>query len=144
MADGVADAVEAAWEKEDVPDEDVLYYRVHKSYVDARGHPTPGAFHNTPPKVPGSGMSTDWRKYATASETRDKGPQPAENYAVIEMNVGGVRAVPGQTVEHTPDQDRGNRAHTDVFGEKTTEVRAKLMQRYVIAIPLSSPPAHRP
>lgn len=139
MADGVVSEIEVGWEPEHVPNEGVLYYRVHKTVLDAYGHPIPGAFRNNPPKVPGSGMSTDWGEYSTAVETRRKGPQPAENYAVIRMNVGRVREVPNQVVEHTPDRDRSNRAHTDVFGEKTTEVRAKLMERYEVAIPLSEP-----
>ena len=89
------------------------------------------------PKTPGSGMSTDWEKYATAEQTRHRGRQPAENYAVIELVAGEVRGVPEQTVVHTPNRELDNRAHTDVFGEKTPEVRLKLMALYRMTISVS-------
>gem|GEM_PF-2942347 len=38
-------------------------------------------------------------------------------YGVIKMNVGEVRAIEGQIVEHTPLNE--NRSHTDVKGDKT-------------------------
>lgn len=43
------------------------------------------------PKTPGSGMPTDWEKYATPEQTRQRGRQPAEYYAIIQLVVGQVR-----------------------------------------------------
>jgi hypothetical protein len=71
-------------------------------------------------------MSTDWGKYATPEETRVCARTDPDKYAVLQMNVGAVRSVPGQTVEHTPDEANNNRAHTDVVGEKDEEARVKL------------------
>jgi len=67
-------------------------------------------------------MSTDWSKYSTPPETRIRARKPQHN-GVIRLHVGAVRAVP-QVVEHAPTAV--NRAHTDVAGEKSTEVRAML------------------
>jgi hypothetical protein len=67
-------------------------------------------------------MSTDWHRYATPAETRDRGRVPAEN-GVVSLQVGHVRSL-RQLVEHTPSD--ANRAHTDVIGEKSDEVRMKL------------------
>jgi hypothetical protein len=69
------------------------------------------------------GMSTDWSRYSTPEESRQSAREPAVT-GVVEMTVADVRAIPEQTVEHTPIQNHpdpsilDNRAHTDVFGPK--------------------------
>jgi hypothetical protein len=108
------------WPKEDIPDTDFLYMRVHEMWR-RNGSVSPGAFKNH-----GRGMSTDWSEYATPVETRARAKIAPEKNAVVKMNVGDVCSVPGQTVEHTPDEVNDNRAHTDVLGEKDEEARVKL------------------
>ena len=81
-------------------------------------------------------MSTDWEKYARPSETRGRGRVPAEN-GVVSLSVAGLRLLP-QTVAHTPAD--ANRAHTDVTGDKTAEVRMKLRRLAIWEIPVT--PAH--
>lgn len=78
-------------------------------------------------------MSTDWAKYSTPEESRNRANRPEDN-GVVEMRVGDVRAIPGLTVEHTPIPL--NRSHTDVFGPKTTETRVLLGRicRWVLLI----------
>jgi hypothetical protein len=75
-------------------------------------------------------MSTDWAKYSTPEETRHRARLPNDN-GIVRMKAGDVRGVPLQ-VAHTPELGRTglqpNRAHTDVVGEKTTEVRLKLFR----------------
>lgn len=124
MDSNVADEIALTWQSENIPNEDFLYIRVHKGYFVPKYIPfAPGAF-----KDQGGGMSTDWSKYSTPNETRNRvkqfGKLP-ENYAVIEMLVADVRAIENQIVEHTPDIPNLNRAHTDIFGEKDEEVRLK-------------------
>ena len=80
-------------------------------------------------------MSTDWDKYSSPEETLQRARNPADN-GVIQMVVGDVRQVPGLRVEHTPDFPR-NRAHTDVYGEKSTEARVKLLRICTWVIPIS-------
>lgn len=61
-------------------------------------------------------MSTDWSKYSTPEETRGRvrsGRSP-DDYGVLRMNVGEVRGIPSQAVNHKPLDD--NRAHTNVTG----------------------------
>ena len=79
-------------------------------------------------------MSTDWEKYATPSDTKDRGRVPADN-GVVSLPVGGARSIP-QGVEHTPNAE--NRAHADVLGEKTPEVRIKLRRLAVWVIPVTA------
>ncbi len=84
----------------------------------------------------GGAMSTDWEKYARPSETQGRGRVPTEN-GVVSLSVAGLRLLP-QTVEHAPTD--ANRAHTDVAGDKTAEVRMKLRRLAVWEIPVR--PAH--
>ena len=131
------------WSAEEIPEDAVLYYRVHKNFQE-NGKPKPAAFKNRPPEgkplSPDDGMSTDWNLYSSAHLLLQKAKIPADNI-IIGLRVGATRQVPLQSVEHTPIQccpelPEGNRAHTDVKGEKKNnpEVRLKLMQIYWVAL----------
>ncbi len=111
------------WEIEQILDEDYLFMRVHKNNFDVRTQkPKPIAFDNH-----GSGMSTDWDKYSTPLDTKQRAKIP-KNYGVISLNAGEVRQIEDQSVEHSPSIE--NRAHTDVKGQKIVKERAKLLQIY--------------
>jgi hypothetical protein len=105
------------WPIEEISDQDDLFMGVHKRYLNVDRSVQLGAFRNH-----NGGMSTNWSKYSTPEETRQQRRTPLAN-AVIQMNVGSVRAVSGQSVKHTPNWERKNRAHTDVLGEKDEESR---------------------
>lgn len=111
---------------EKIPDEDYLFLRVHQNDVDGEGRPTPAAFINRPKGS--TGMSVDWAKYRTSTETRNRGAQAAINYAIVKFTARNVRAIPSQTVVHDPDNS--NRAHSQVVGKKDTEVRERFMTFY--------------
>lgn len=120
----------------------MLFMRVHKNDIDKNGEPIPGAFKNRPKKT--DGMSTDWNKYATAEDCRQRARTPLDN-GVIQFRVEDVHKIPGQTIEHTPiyqpdaDTPNVNRSHTDVFGKKDTEVRLRYLQIYAFAIRREEP-----
>lgn len=122
--------------------------RVHKNDLDDKGWPKPGAFRNRAPEgsplTDADGMSTDWEKYSTAQTTLERARTPADNI-VICLQVGEVRSIPEQKVEHTPlqtapDDAIGNRSHTDVRGNKkrNPEVRVKFRRACLIAETLGS------
>lgn len=117
--------------------------RVHKNNLDENGWPQVGAFRNRAPEgtplTNADGMSTDWAKYATVQDTLQRAKTPSDNI-VIRLIAGKVRQIPGQVVEHTPiqatvEQPVGNRAHTDVRGNKKLdpEVRVKFRQICMLA-----------
>lgn len=115
----MADELDDLWTVKNIPDEDNLYMRVHKSMIKG-GRISLGVFKNLP--RPTDGMSTDWQRYSDPEATRQRAlPKIPQNYGVIEINAGEVRKIPNQTVIHTPDTERNNPAHTDVFGEKDDE-----------------------
>lgn len=124
--------MDEAWPKEDIPDVDSLYMRVHVNNT-TNGELNPGAFCDK-----GAGMSTNWKKYCeTAEQARQKAKDPSKN-GVVELGVKDVRAVPPLIVEHTPDLERRDRSHTDVFGRKDPEVRMKLLRVAQWAIRVST------
>jgi hypothetical protein len=114
-----------AWEAEQVPDSDALYYRVHIHRA-RRGRLAPAIFH----EQDGS-MSMDWSKYSTPSDTLSRARKPPEN-GVVTLRVQSVREI-GLAVVHSPDVVRRNRAHTDVNGlaENKTEFRVRLYSSLV-------------
>lgn len=118
------------WPAEQIPNRDRLFMRVHKTWRKKDGSIAPGAFQNH-----SAGMSTDWEKYSTPEETHRRARRDPKKNAVVFLVVGEVRAVPGQRVEHTPDVERCNRAHTDVLGEKDVETRMKLTRIAEFALP---------
>lgn len=127
-SDGLTD-----WPKEEIPDIHCLYMRVHRNNQ-RDGVVNPGAFKDHGVEPPG--MSTDWCKYATAVRTQQSARNPKDN-GVVQMQVEEVRAIDGLTVEHTPLWP-DNRAHTEVFGDKTDEeVRVTLRHacKWVIPVP---------
>lgn len=114
-----------------VPDHDAVFMRAHKNHFH-RGNLREGVF-----RAQGGGMSVDWSKYSTASQTQMRARQPLDN-AVIELNVGKIRAIPPLDVAHTPQAM--NQAHCDVQlpedGEDLTEIRFRLRDIVKIVIPL--------
>ncbi len=122
---------EVIWPAEEIPDRDLLFMRAHKDFVQPSGKPAAGVFRDQ-----GPAMSTDWAKYATPSDTQHRARVPADN-AVIQFAAGSARDI-GLDVTHSPDIEWQNRAHTDVAGEKTPEVRVKLRRRAIVVISLGA------
>jgi len=106
------------WPRENIPYNDRLFMRVHQNLLPKSGELVPTAFRDQ-----GEGMSTDWEKYSPPHDTKQRASKPSEN-GVIQMQAGLVEEIETLAVEHRPIAD--NRAHTDVLGEKTVEVRFRL------------------
>lgn len=102
------------WLVEEIPNSDSLFYRVPVCWLRVDQKPHIGIFRENE-----GSMSTDWKKYSTANETRARQGRP-ERFAVLRMVVSGIRAIDGLTVSHSPTQNvegvPDNQAHTDVFG----------------------------
>ncbi len=81
-------------------------------------------------------MSCDWDKYSTAAQTKERAKNPEIN-GVLQFGARDARGLPDQRLAHDPQED--NRAHSQLFGEKTTEIRLKLKRLCKWAIPISQP-----
>jgi hypothetical protein len=115
------------WPSEEIPDQSHLFLRVHKNNT-KNGTPNAGAFreHGDGDK---KGMSTDWEKYSSAAESRNRASSPIDN-GIIKLVTGELRSLT-LSVLHTPIFDNpkisDNRAHTDVKGiGRDPEIRLKL------------------
>ena len=139
------------WDKEEIPDQAILFCYVHKNNVNQRtNYPLERAFKNTPFDG-GTDLSYDWDKYSTAEQTRQRlskqprrngGFKNPEDYFVVEFRVQDIKTkVKSQTIEHDPIQKHkvlpDNRAHSRIVGEKDAEVRLKLVDICKWAIPPS-------
>jgi hypothetical protein len=128
------------WPKEDIPDNASVFMRIHKNFI-VGGDVTPNTFRDQ-----GPGMSVDWNEYSTPLETRNRARTPSAN-AVISMIAAEIRKIDALTVEHTPIQENSfdeegrplapNRAHSEVIGQKTPEVRVKLSRIWAWEIRLA-------
>lgn len=139
MADQEADP----WPIEPIPKHASLFMRVHRSKITEDGDPEPGVFRNLPnPKKTEApwAMSTDWEKYSTPLDTRNRAEssEPKDN-GVISLVVAKIEAIAFQRVEHSPrrrdpenPKSQDNRAHTDVFGPKSVKEGKTADERAII------------
>ena len=107
------------WPTEEIPDTDVLYYRIHKRrYLEtSRALPADAPKDELPPnlfKFIKGDLSVDWSKYATPQESKGRARLPIDN-GIVEFEAGDVRAQAHKVV-HTPEQN--NRAHSSVRGDE--------------------------
>ncbi len=58
---------------EEIPDDAMLYYRIHASFY-RNGRLVPGVFREI-----GDGMSTDWNKYSTPTDAVCRAKTPRDN-----------------------------------------------------------------
>jgi len=105
---------------EEIPDEDFLYYRIHKTKIDFDEFDEKKkikllAFD---PQPKGSTeMSTDWSKYSSPMESQNRAKVPADN-GIVSFHVFKVRNSPYPlTVRHDPtlSEHFKNRAHAIIL-----------------------------
>lgn len=105
---------------EDIPNDDNLFYRVHKTKID-RSEPHELkkikllAFDPMPQGS--TQMSTDWSKYSTAIELQNRARVPEDN-GIVYFNVGEVRNSPFPLfVKHDPTltEHFKNRSHSIIL-----------------------------
>jgi hypothetical protein len=99
---------------EEIPDQDLLFCRVHHLNLYMENDNVrikPQAFDPTPyPPKTANGLSTNWSKYSSAEQTKTDARVP-ENYAVVSFLVQKVRDIP-LSVVHSPTK---NQAHTHIL-----------------------------
>lgn len=122
------------WKVEEIPYNDKLFYRIHITFLDDKKQIKPGAFREMGDDDAKS-MSTDWAKYSTAQESKDRAKKP-DNNCIVSFVKGKITDI-NLNVRHSPDFILKNRAHTDVKGINV-ETRLKLLDMYLWKIPFDS------
>ncbi len=114
------------WEIETIPDNDLLYKRIHENHI-RDGEVMPVTFKEQG-EDDNKGMSTDWAKYSRPRETKLRARDPKKN-GVVSFDTEDLRDLNLEVV-HAPIKDppkiEDNRAHTHVQGIDT-EKRVKLL-----------------
>lgn len=109
---------------EDIPDEDLVYRRVHKKLF---SFPQPA--YSVIFNVNNPGMSTDWSKYSSPKETRNRAEMSTpEDNGVISLQTGEVRNINKLLVNYSPTKK--NRAHSIIIGKRTEEIVIALSRIY--------------
>lgn len=124
MAPTVDSTVGEGFQSEDLPEDATLYMRIHKNMRSAKKQRFGVDAFRDSGEGAQAGMSTNWSKYASAEDTRNQATSRSDENYVIQMKVRDVLTIPGLAVKHTPLP--GNRAHVDVIGDKTLEVKDAL------------------
>lgn len=122
----MANGIHMNWPVEYVPNSDFLYRRVHVNILII----TPN-WDDIPPFAfkDNNGISTDWNKYSSPEESRQRALDPEKN-GIIQVKVESVRQFQNLTINHTPLPS--NRAHTTINGlkdykkEDQTDIRKRL------------------
>lgn len=121
---------------EDIPDTDVVYYRIHRSLL-VDGGIRGNCFREqgaTEDLARPRSISTDWSRYSSPKESRARAGRPLDNL-IVSLAVGALRAIDELTVAHSPVA--GNRAHTDAFGVgRDPEIRDRPREMAEILLPL--------
>ena len=121
---------------EDIPDSALLYLRVHKTYIDDEGEVNVGVFKEQEEGNQKS-MSTDWEKYSTPEDSRNRARKPDLN-GIVHFIAGNLRNLT-LSVTHSPIDPnptiKANQAHTNIKGknkpiEDDQEIRLKLLDEF--------------
>ena len=116
------------WNIEEIPDDDNLFYRVHKTQMDPQEDSDFISIKVF--RTREGSMSTDWDKYSNPTMSRNRARVPKEN-RILQLYVESVREIPME-VQHHPLPEYNNQAHTDVYGLENqdraniNEIRLKL------------------
>ena len=137
------------WPKDEhIPDESFLFCRVHFNNISRDKSSKPSTFFNTPRN--GDNLSSDWDKYTSAQESRDRigrqykfGKTEFKNksdFFIYNFLAGNIRQItPEQRLEHDPLQNDpeiegipNNRSHSIIIGDKgdknDPEIRLKFVE----------------
>jgi len=101
-----------------------VYRRIHKYWLNKKGEVRHIAFkdYGNNPEI---GMSIDWAKYTTAKKSVNSSKNPKVWVKVAVLIAKNIRDIKPLEIEHTPYHKQ---EHATVWGEKTTEIRMKLLK----------------
>jgi hypothetical protein len=108
------------WPEERIEDEDWLYRRLPPIFVKPDGSISDKLFMRNSEasrnkKKPDPDISVDWDRYATTEQSLALAERPA--HGICWLQAGFPRSL-DLTVLHTPDRERGNRAHASIRGNE--------------------------
>lgn len=119
-----------------IPDEDMLYYGVHRNLLLQNNQEYPKPTDDVPYHIFRSNkgsMSTNWKEYSTNWDLKlylENLNGQNGSYSVVDLVTGKLRSI-NMIVNHSPSKD--NYAHTDVKGLEGLEKARKNTLKRLIA-----------
>lgn len=115
------------WPEEYIEDEDWLYRRLPAIFVKPDGSLSDKLFMrnseaNRNKKEPDPDISVDWDRYATPEQSLAVAERPT--HGICGLQAGFPREL-DLAVVHTPDRERGNRAHASIRGNEGPRARQR-------------------
>ena len=105
--------------REEIPGEDWLYRRIHRSRIrDGKVRASAYALN-----AGEDGLSVWWDRYSTPEDARRDARHPGD-HGVYDLQCGEVRAIPGLAVEHDPQSEK--LGHARIKGDLDEEARFHL------------------
>jgi hypothetical protein len=134
------------WPEETIEDDHWLYRRLPPIFVKPDGTISDKLFMrnsetNRNKKEPEPDISVDWDRYATPEQSLALAGRPT--HGICGVQAGFPRGL-DLTVTHTPDRERGNRAHSSIRGNEGPRAKqrcfllAEEVGRHVLIRPASS------
>ena len=108
--------------KEEIPDDDYLYRRIHPDHYDSDADKISSAAYKG-----GYETSVDWSKHTTTAKSISK--YPAHHLASIQAKIPRSKE---QKVEHNPSLR--NYAHSLIIGKKTTPIARYLAENSTLVV----------
>jgi hypothetical protein len=106
------------WPEEEIEDDQWLYRRLPPVFLKPDGTISDKLFMRNVEgsrnrKEPDPDISVDWERYTTPEQSLAMAERPT--HGICGLQAGFPRGL-GLTVIHTPDRERGNRAHASIQG----------------------------
>ncbi len=117
----------SAWPIETINDEDWLYRRLPPVFIKPDGTLSDKLFTrsseaNRNRREPDPDISVDWDRYATPEQSLAHAQRPTHGICGLQARFPQSLDL---TVTHTPDRERGNRAHASVQGNEGPRARQR-------------------
>jgi hypothetical protein len=118
------------WPIETIDDEDWLYRRVPPVFVKPDGTLSDKLFTrnseaNRNKREPDPDISVDWDRYATPEQSLAYAERPTHGTCGLQARFPRSLDL---TVTHTPDRERGNRAHASITGNEGPRAKQRCFQ----------------
>lgn len=118
------------WPEEAIEDEHWLYRRLPPVFIKPDGTISDKLFMrnseaNPNRKEPDPDVSVDWERYATPEQSLAMAGRPT--HGICGLQAGFPRSL-DLTAIHTPDRERGNRAHASIRGNEGPRAKARCFQ----------------
>lgn len=115
---------------EEIPDEDIVYRRIHKNHIDNEDKSIlPVTF-----PTEEDGLSVNWAKYSTPQETKDEAKffsKDPNSYGIVSLKVASVRNIPLRVIHSPRPHNISHSSILDIPPRKPNDLGIRLKLRNI-------------